>query len=199
MKLMWAMTVLGCVDDPELREAVDFLWSSHLDYIESSGSISCEDDPEFQAILSDYTEMFETIYAIEGKNERILSTLPTRPHPNSVVVRSQFDEDPKGRGGEEGEGGERNPASSAMPMNEKLSGLLSLEASPEYEEYMRKPEGGSGLHPTVRETMSQSNAHAGSYKTEAVVERIKDDISETLDSLGFEVRAKTRRSSPQLS
>ena len=143
--------------------------------------------------------MFETIYAIEGKNERILSTLPTRPHPNSVVVRSQFDEDPKGRGGEEGEGGERNPASSAMPMNEKLSGLLSLEASPEYEEYMRKPEGGSGLHPTVRETMSQSNAHAGSYKTEAVVERIKDDISETLDSLGFEVRAETRRSSPQLS
>ena len=108
---------------------------------------------------------------------------------------------PTGGGGPAAPGGERNPASSAMPMNEKLSGLLSLEASPEYEEYMRKPEGGSGLHPTVggRETMSQSNAHAGSYKTEAVVERIKDDISETLDSLGFEVRAETRRSSPQLS
>ncbi|GMH71224.1 hypothetical protein TrRE_jg1677 [Triparma retinervis] len=163
MKLMWAMTVLGVVDDEELREAVDFLWSSYLDHIEETKNLnfSGDKDQELQAALVHYTEMFETIYAIEGRNERILGTLPTRPHPDDVVIKSQFEE-----GGEtDSEFSTTTTTTNTTPI---ISGLLSLKASPEYDKYMR--EGGVDKHEF------------------SLVERFANDISKTLDSLGFEHR-----------
>jgi len=153
-QLIWAMTMLGVVDDEEFKDAVEFLWKSHLK------TRSLQNDGNDESI-DFYTSTFERIYSVEGKNEYILNNLPTLPHPSKISIKPLFEETGEGGGYE----------TDTMPLNEKITGLLSFKPSPEYAEHMKKV----GDEGTLRLSGSDRIRREG-----------VESISTVLDSLGFE-------------